>query len=104
MTTDADLIKQFKQHAVWEIWEHCRENRNSLESERHCKIVAGVVNAAVKEIAIRNKELRTEITSLKRLRTSLRKQVREQALEINSMRMSRTRWSENFQPKTKGKQ
>lgn len=46
---------------IWKIWGHCRENRNSLNSDVMCGIIRGVVMEAVAGVEARARRVEAEL-------------------------------------------
>jgi len=46
---------------IWDIWSYVRENQNSLDSERACKIVHEIITAAVSDVQRRLEETAAEL-------------------------------------------
>jgi len=59
------------------IWQHCRENQNSLDSERHTRIIQAEVDAVVNVFAESNKTLNEENKTLKRENRKQGKELKE---------------------------
>ena len=51
--------------ATWKIWQYCRENDTSLDSEKYCTGIRGIVEAAVMSLQERLEEAITENATLK---------------------------------------
>ena len=64
------------QAAIWKIWGHCRHNQNSLDSERHCKMIEEIVQQAVVSVQKRAEDLAAELDEAQAEIRDLRKQVK----------------------------
>jgi predicted nuclease with TOPRIM domain len=72
------------QTAIWKIWGHCRENQNSLDSERHCKIIEEIVQQAVVSVQKRVEDLAAELDAAQAEVRELRKQVKRLSVSVPS--------------------
>lgn len=70
------LTGRHLQTAIWKIWGHCRDNQNSLDSERHCKIIEEIVQQAVVSVQKRVENLAVELDAAQAEVRELRKQVK----------------------------
>ena len=86
------------EQAVNKIWHHCRDNRNSLDSERQCKAIARVVNlltavlrGAAEEHAAEAEKAQGELTKVSRaLRRSEKKQRKLEAIVKKDVNIAHT--------------
>lgn len=53
-------VKQVES-SIWKLWGFVRENRNSLDSERCCRMIQGVVNGAVESVTKHAESLAAEL-------------------------------------------
>ena len=63
------------QMAIWKIWGHCRDNQQSLDSERHCRIVEEIVQQAVASVQSRVEDVTVELDAAQAVIRGLRKEV-----------------------------
>lgn len=62
--------------AIWTIWQHCRNTKDSLDSERQCKAIRSVVDAAVVEVERRCEDLAVKLAKAEEEIRSLKKQLK----------------------------
>ncbi len=57
-------VKQVES-SIWKLWGFVRENRNSLDSERCCRMFQGVVNGAVESVTKHAESLAAELDEVR---------------------------------------
>ena len=71
--------------AIWKIWGHCRANQNSLDSERHCKVVKEIVDNAVSDATNRAEELAVRLDASEAANKQLKKDLKAAAKANESL-------------------
>jgi hypothetical protein len=67
-----NLLEQY----IWKIWQHCRTNANSLDSERQCRIVRQIVEGAVLGVQQRCEDLAVQLSQSEQMVKELRGELR----------------------------
>lgn len=62
--------------AVWDIWSFVRENRDSLDSERYCRMIQEVINGAVESTTKRAESLASELDTTQQSLRDSKKEVK----------------------------
>lgn len=62
---------------IWEVWSFVRENKGSLDSEKACKQIREIMEAAVADVASRIEQAYAATTKLQEENSELRKQLKE---------------------------
>lgn len=77
--------KRLQQH-VWKIWGHVRENKNSLESDKACRVVTEIIEGAIAEVQERLEQAVSDKRELSAVITILRKDLRELRNELEELK------------------
>lgn len=72
----ATLTDRAKDHAVEKVWAYVRENCESLDSERACRMIRLIVDYATVEISVRLDEITLGMVKAKAAAKELRRQVK----------------------------
>lgn len=77
-------VKTAKQveSATWKIWGFIRENRDSLDSERCCRMIQDLVNVAVSAVNNRAAILAVELDAIREELRDSRKEVKRLTKEL----------------------
>jgi len=68
--------------AIWKLWGFVRDNQNSLDSERCCKMIQEIVNGAVSAVSSRAVALAVELDSAKQELRDSHKEVKRLTKEL----------------------
>jgi len=67
--------------AIWTIWQHCRNTKDSLDSERQCKAIRSVIDSAVVEVEKRCEDLAVKLAKAESQNTEYQKLLKKKSKE-----------------------
>jgi len=70
--------------AIWKLWGFVRDNQNSLDSERCCRMIQDLVNGAVMPVTSRAATLAVELDSTQQELKDSKKEIKRLAKELES--------------------